>query len=216
MKVNIGKYPNTWWRCSIHYDYMNKKYNYEWDQSNTLFERVLEKVEDWLQSLYNRVINPLIKHRERKIYVRIDPHDTWGMSSTLAFIILPMLVQLQASKQGSPWVDDEDVPVELRSTSAPPKENEWDTDDNFFKRWDWVLNEMIHAFECEVDEYWEDQFHKGNTDIQWKKEEGTKFSQMYFGPDHTHVFDREGYQKAWDRRKNGLRLFAKYYSNLWD
>jgi hypothetical protein len=44
-------------------------------------------------------------------------------------------------------VDDEDVPEELKSTSAPPKECVWDVDANHFKRWDYILDEMIWSFE---------------------------------------------------------------------
>ena len=52
------------------------------------------------------------------------------MDHTLAMIIVPMLKQLKETKHGAPFVDDEDVPEELKSTSAPAKENDWDTDDN--------------------------------------------------------------------------------------
>jgi hypothetical protein len=72
------------------------------------------------------------------------------MDTTLAHIILPMLKQLNKVKHGAPNVDDEDVPEELKSTSAPPKEDVWDTDANHFKRWDWVMNEMIWAFEYKL------------------------------------------------------------------
>jgi hypothetical protein len=34
---------------------------------------------------------------------------------------------IKKDKHGAPFVDDEDVPEELKSTSAPPKENEYDT-----------------------------------------------------------------------------------------
>ena len=80
------------------------------------------------------------------------------MDTTLAHIILPMLKQLNKVKHGAPDIDDEDVPEELKSTSAPPKEDIWDTDANHFKRWDWVMNEMIWSFEyklkdTDLDEY---------------------------------------------------------------
>lgn len=87
----------------------------------------------------------------RRVRVRIDSHDTWGMDSTLAHIVLPMLKQLREDKQGAPYTDDEDVPYELRSTTAPPVKNEWDTDDYFFARWDWIMGEMIYAFESKLD-----------------------------------------------------------------
>ena len=94
---------------------------------------------------------------KRKISVQIDPWDTWNMDHTLALIATPMLKQLRDSKHGAPYVDDEDVPEELRKSTAPPTKNEWDTDDNHFKRWDWILDEMIFSFESKVTDDWENR-----------------------------------------------------------
>jgi len=147
MKVRIGKYPNRL-RCTIHDRYMNKKYGYvDWPMEQTRFENFLEWLEDTFQSVYNLINVPFLDKRQQKVKVRIDPWDTWSMDHTLAPIILPMLVQLKATKHGSPDVNDKDVPKHLRSTSAPPKENDWDIDDNWHKRWEWVMDEMIWAFE---------------------------------------------------------------------
>jgi hypothetical protein len=154
---------------------------------------------------------------ERKVYVHIDRYDTWSMDHTLAYIILPMLKQLQKSKHGSPFVDDEDVPEELRSTSAPPKENEWDTDDNFHKRWDYVLNEIIFAFETKVGELkdWDEQFRKGDPDIDLVKQEDGNFL-MVKPEDSDYEYDHEGAKEYQKRISNGFRLFGKYYEGLWD
>jgi len=89
---------------------------------------------------------------KRRVSVRIDKYDTWGMDSTLAPIILPMLKQLRDTKHGAPYTEDEDVPEYIRSTYAPAKENEWDVDVYHFYRWDWILNEMIYAFEHIVED----------------------------------------------------------------
>ena len=86
-------------------------------------------------------------------HIIIHKWDTWNMDHTLSYIIVPMLVQLQETKHGAPNTDDEDVPEKLRSTSAPPKENDWDTDDNHFRRWDWIINEMIWAFTYKRDNF---------------------------------------------------------------
>ena len=154
-------------------------------------------------------------------YVKIDRWDTWSMDSTLADIILPMLKQLQKDKHGSPFVDDEDVPEELKSTSAPPKENEYDIDANHFKRWDYVLNEMIFAFECKVDDTWQEKFSSGEFDkktvaCQWDENGKATMYEWLDGPNHTYELDIEGMKVVQKRITNGFRLFGRYYENLWD
>lgn len=205
MKVYIGSYPHRL-RCRIYSDYMDKKYDYLWPKEQTQFENFLEKLEDTIQVAYNWA-NWLIFDRLRQIVkVKIDYHDTWSMDHTLAHIVVPMLKQLNETKHGAGFVDDEDVPegVGLRSTEAPPKENEWDTDDNHFKRWDYVLGEMIWAFEQKIADDWEQHYYKFEDDpkaplgmkIVWRDDEGRK--------------------KHQERMSNGFRLFGKYYEGLWD
>lgn len=173
----------------------------------------LEREVTWLYKFLTWVHSK----REQTIKVHIDKWDTWSMDHTLGYIILPMLKQLKETKHGAPFVDDEDVPEELKSTSAPPKENDWDTDENHFKRWDWVLDEMIFAFECKSGsmENWEDQFHTGEHDLEWVKEEDGNY-RMVRGENDTSHYDVEGHTEFHKRIKNGFRLFGKYYENLWD
>jgi hypothetical protein len=151
--------------------------------ANTLAD-ILEPISiaiRWISERVNRKID----------YVKIDRWDTWAMDHTLALIILPMLKQLQESKHGAPNVDDADVPEYLRSHMAQPKEYEWDTDSLWHMRWEWVVGEMIFAFEKLNEEDWEDEFFKNK---EW---------------------DREGWSKVNDRIQNGLMLFGKYYRGLW-
>ena len=160
--------------------------------------------------------------RKRKIQIRIDRYDTWGMDSTLSMIILPMLRQLHATKHGAPCVDDEDVPEHLRSTAAPPRENEWDTDDNHFVRWDWVMDELIWTFEqLQPDCDWEQQYYSGEHDTytepcEWDEAGKPTLYEMKHGPRDTFKVDREGMAAHQARINNGLRLFGKYYGGLWD
>jgi hypothetical protein len=158
-------------------------------------------------------------------YVKIDRWDTWSMDHTLAHIVLHMLRQLKRDKHGAPLVDDDDVHEHLRSTAAPTRENEWDTDGNHFLRWDWVMDEMIFAFECKLDDSWEDQFRSGDIDMQWipVDAEGNevpkgehRYFQMKRGPEDTYQCDYEGMKKVQTRISNGFRLFGKYYECLWD
>jgi hypothetical protein len=183
-----------------------------------------EEKDSWLMKLCSWIDSK----RKRTIKVRIDHYDTWNMDGTLAYIILPMLKQLQATKHGSPLVEDEDVPegLGLRSTEAPPKENEWDTDENTHKRWEWVLAEIIWAFEqLHNDNDWESQYHTGVHDLVWKPvdkegnevpKEEAKLYQMEKGPKDTHEFDVKGYTAHSKRIDKGLILFGKYYRGLWD
>lgn len=89
-----------------------------------------------------------LSNRKRIEYIRIDPQDVWNLDYTLALIIVPALKELKKRKHGSPSVDDSDVSEALRSTSSKiSKKNEWDSDEFFFQRWDYVVDEMIWAFE---------------------------------------------------------------------
>lgn len=218
MKVDIRKYPDTWWRSTVHYNYMNKKYSYDWDENNTTFEVFLDKLEEALQSVYNATINKLINKRKRVIKVKIEDFDVWNADNTLAYIIHPVLVKIRNEKQGTPNVDDEDVPEHIRSTaSKQPKENEWDSDEFFRDRWDYVLGEMIYAFECELDDEWEEQFYSGEIDYIHVPDthNGMKVYRMEHGPNHTFKVDTVAEKRAWARRDEGRRLFAKYYHSLW-
>ena len=128
------------------------------------------------------------------------------MDHTLAMIIVPMIKQLHATKHGAPQVDDEDVPEHLKSTTAPPKENDYDVDENHFKRWDWVMDELIWTFEQIAMEDSTKQFFTHPTE---------KFDNF---KDHMEAIkvDREGLDAHEKRIENGLRLFGKYYRGLWD
>jgi hypothetical protein len=120
---------------------------------DTRFPIAEKFVESKLGKLVDKIGNARSAFFEkRRFSVRIDKYDTWGMDSTLSPIILPMLRQLKETKHGAPCTDDADVPEYIRSTYAPPKENEWDVDVYHFYRWDWIMDEMIFAFENN-DEY---------------------------------------------------------------
>ena len=150
---------------------------------------------DWLADTWvTKFCNWFESKRERKVKIRIDQYDTWSMDHTLALIVHPMLLQLKASKHGSPYVDDEDVPENLRSTVAPDLTEEQksfgETDALFHERWSWVLDEMIFAFELELDEEWETEYYKNS--------------------------NYDAMNKIYERQKNGFRLFGRYYGGLWD
>ena len=225
MKVNIGPYPNRA-ICNLYTNYMNKKYGYvDWPEykqkglrvkSQPFAEAWREKTEDIIQSIYNCTINLFLDRRVQKVKVRIDRWDTWSMDHTLAYIVLPMLKQLKETKHGAPYVDPKDVPKELQPKKQTKKQKDnYETDSTHFERWDWVLDEMIFAFDSKVNDDWEEQFETGESDLQWKKLEDGNY-EMVRGPNDTKVYDWEGRKKYQERISNGFRLFGKYYENLWD
>jgi len=158
--------------------------------------------------------------KKRNIKVRIDRWDTWSMDDTLSHIILPMLKKLRDNKHGATYVDDADVPEHLRSTNATElsqeEKNVCAPDNNHFLRWDYVLDEMIFAFETKagVLQGWEDQFTTGEYDLQTVlKEDG--LYEVVNGPNMTAKTDWDGHKMYANRIQNGCRLFGKYYQNLW-
>lgn len=155
MKVYIGPYVDRW-VSYVHDRYMNKKYGYtDWPETQTRFENFLEKTEDVLQWIYNHTINLYLDRKERNIKIRIDRYDTWSMDDTLAHIVVPMLKQLKETKHGAPPVEFKDVPEELMPPEGQTSKlyTHGETDDNYFKRWDWVLDEMIWAFTYKRDNF---------------------------------------------------------------
>ena len=202
MKIYMNKYKDNWIS-----PYTVKEKFFFWKKDYDAFKN---KPPVWLTKVcdgWYKIANAI----NRKIdYVKIDYWDTWNMDSSLSQIILPMLKQLKATKHGAPYVDDEDVPPKLRSTTKAAqkvKENPWDTDGNHFKRWDYVLDEMIWAFEQLNDDDHDSKFF----DHSKVDESGDLNSQM-----SQIKFDKKGYKAHHERINNGTRLFGKYYRALWD
>ena len=86
---------------------------------------------------------------KQKISVKIDPWDTWNMDCTLAYIVLPMLKQLQETKHGSHQVDLKDVPESLHQSDNELEVNSTD------EQWDYIIDEMIWVFEQKCRDDWE-------------------------------------------------------------
>ena len=205
MKAHIGKYPhhhNTmkieqWW-LSFHHGF---DYEFVTDEMHTPLDRAVLKLLDGVLWVLNHTINPFNRWRGQKVKVHVDPWDTWNADRTLALVILPVLEQLRDTAYGYPLVDPADVPTHLK----PSKEEldhfhqTMETDGKAQDRWEWVLGEMIFAFEKVIDDSWELEFY-------------------HFGENMMDVqcIDREGLEQMSNRIDNGLALFGKYYMSLWD
>jgi hypothetical protein len=197
-----------WSKCSRHKGLIEDE---KWVDHPAWVEKVVPVLEPFCNALkwVRERINPTIR------YVKIDRYDTWSMDHTLAYIIHPMLVQLKETKHGAPFTEDEDVPEELRSTNAEPKENEWDTDSLHFKRWDWILDEIIWAFEQKLKDDDESEFFDHSAYEGGKVGTNEWLDDLTGGRSKVEV-DWEGLKAHQARKSNGFRLLGKYYENLWD
>lgn len=220
MKVNIGPYLKWWGPYQLadlllYWNYipgiLENRVAEHYLNRVRFSEDQVHEIGRWLADTWvNDVCVWVHSKRKRRERVRIDYYDTWSMKNTLALIILPMLKQLDATKHGIPYTDDEDVPegLNLRSTEAPPKKNEWDTDDNMQARWQWILNEMIWAFEqYTIDGEGDDQFFDHSA-VDKSASIPAQISQI--------KCDNDGYTAHWERIARGTQLFGKYYGTLWD
>ena len=216
MKVWISNYRNHWISPYTIIDYAF--FWTDWSKCGRNKGVIADKdyvdhpkwVDKWADRIVpiSNVIRVVLDYIQPPIkYVKIDRWDTWSMDHTLALIILPMLKQLDITKHGAPFTEDDDVPEYLRSYMAQPKEHEWDTDSLHFMRWDWILAEMIWAFEQELKDDDEHQFfdHSASEGIKDLNERISKLK-----------VDEKGLKAHQERKKNGFRLFGKYYQNLWD
>jgi len=251
MKVKIGPYSNfigpyqiaeiilsplTWFKPK-----RPSKLEQALTEKQNPHEELCYKFGDWLAADKNGNDSWLTKacqwihdKQKRTIKIKIDRWDTWNMNDTLAMIILPMLKQLKANKHGSPFVAKEDVPEHLWAGEKPSDENGW-LDNTHHERWEWVMGEMIWAFEQLCDDHNDSQFFSGNFEMLWQaldkdgnpigipepmesrtKHEGVVTYQTVRGPNDTSVFDTKAYESHHKRISNGLMLFGKYYQGLWD
>lgn len=204
MKVYIGPYKRWWGPYQIA------------DLIPFISEDTAYKIGGWLaKTPLNDLCNWIDSKKERKVKIRIDKYDTWNMDDTLAHIILPMLKQLKETKQGSPMVDDEDVPPHMRH-SDPDPEN-FGADNWVHYKWEWVLNEMIWTFENILDNEWESKYtiEEGELDFDdYPEDEGKECTPVRWKK--PYVIDWDGREAHQNRVTNGLKLFGKYYQGLWD
>lgn len=161
---------------------------------------------EWLSNTWvNDFCQWLFDKRSRTVKVKLHSYDTWNADLTLAYVILPVLVEFRKDLHGSALVEDVDVPIWLHST-LKPGETEWDTDGHVHDRWKYVLDEMIWSFNEKVNGD-DSQFYDHS---ECDKTLGLMESARKIKIDHV------GLEKYHKRMQNGFRLFGKYFQNLWD
>lgn len=148
-------------------------------------------------------IGPYPDEGERDVQVELHDYDTYNADETLSLIILPVLKALRDEKCGTPITAEADAP-------QFPDDRETDEFNRGFNedRWKFILNEMIWAFEQNVDPDNDDRFW---TDTGVPAETGLA---KRLGLNE-QTFDKEGWKAHDARIQNGLRLFGTYFRSLW-
>lgn len=214
MKINIGPYNSDiipvrqWVR---NYEYMRRPDTcYFPEKDYTKIDKFVFGFFDTLAD-FIRPLNRWSNNRKRKVEVHVDNYDVWSADHTLSLIIAPVLKKLKECQHGHPSVDNKDLPKELRS-----KKDE--------ERWNYVLDEMIWAFEQHSHDDSTSQFHHNADQLDMvfeplSEDTGKGAVKIINQKDPTkpaYWVDREGIAKHEARMDNGRRLFAKYYRSLWD
>jgi hypothetical protein len=197
-------------------------YRDHWLSPYTILEKVIFWKEIDYDSTYTKkIVNVLspISEAVKKVldivhprinYVQVDKYDTWNMDSTLANIILPMLIQLKATKHGVPsaFAETGGEVWKLQQSFEFYETNE-ELQDKAMAEWDAVLDKMIFSFEHIVDKSdWEKEFCSGEFDSNVELGEP--------GWTGTYICDYAAMEKVHEQIQEGLELFGKYYRNLWD
>ncbi len=228
MKVYIGPYRSDLIpinRLERKYERMRSGKMYLDEEDYTWYDKIVLGLLERLDNFF-LPINRWSNNRKRNAKIHIDNYDVWSADHTLGLVIAPVLKKLKEVQHGYPHVDNEDVPEELRFTLTDEEAQQWDetVDAKHEARWVWVLDEMIWTFEQYADGNDFDQFYHNVDQLEMEftpLEDNPKLSTMTFNHQKdpskpAYWVDDEGKKKHNERKQNGLRLFAKYYENLWD
>lgn len=229
MKIYIGPYtsdliPVRRWEKNYEFWSAGEGKYYLDEDDYTWYDKIVFGFFDWIDKLF-LPINRWSNRRKRKIEVHVDNYDVWGADHTLGLIIAPTLKKLREVQHGYSHVEDEDVPEEIRDKREDAERFDGSVDKDWEARWNYVLDEMIWTFEQYSDPYDGENQFMHNVDqldmVFTPLEDNPKLSSLSFNyqkdPSKPAYWrDTEGLKKHHERKKNGLRLFAKYYDALWD
>jgi hypothetical protein len=146
------------------------------------------------------------KDGTQKVKVEVKDHDVWNVDYTIALVVVPLLERLKTDKHGTGYVEDVDVPENMRSTSAPAIEYGC-IDDNWHMRWEYVLNEMLFAMREIATEKSSESLFFDHSEVDEKTCINTQIYAI-----KCDTIGLEAYQQ---RIQKGCELFGKYFCSLW-
>lgn len=173
---------------------------------------------------YNNSVIP----EKRDINVIIEAYDTHEFDYTLALIILPALMQLKQNTKG--------MPISLQDIGGTNYENQLcfsfyqeDIDSASYNKktqeWDTIMDKMIWSFIQIIEDRYKDLYSHGEPDLRFQMSD-KKYHNPVTGleeptydivnKNEDYWYDTVGYEEHKKRIQEGLDLFAKYYTMLWD
>lgn len=173
-------------------------------------------------------IGKFLKNTDRKIDIKIDNYDTWGLDNTLALIIFPALLQLKEQKHGVPAEFVNDVAEDYNDQMVFDFMRE-DKDAVFqqgIDKWNEILDKMLWSFQQLIDDDHDSKYHHGKRDYDWVVSDH-KFTNPTTGLDEDcyemldknpdgHWYDAVGHRLHNERIQEGLELFGRFFRDLWD
>jgi hypothetical protein len=219
MKLYIGNYVNFLgpYQIAEKLLFWIPKYDENYNKSDTVhnFGKWLSVDKHGNDSALTKLCSWYHSKEKRKVKIRIDPYDSWSAHNTASLILLPLFKQLKETNHSFGFIEDEDVPEALRSTMAPPKENEYVWDALASDRYSWVMDEILFALEADNSD-WEDQFVHEHAELDFDdRPEDAGKTTVPLRWKNEGKYDwagRAAYQKRID---NGFRLMGKYWQTLW-
>lgn len=170
-----------------------------------------------------------IKHKKygTNTEVIISSNDVWNLDSTLANIILPMLLQLRSESTGIPseFVNRYGGDMDDNYCFDFIHEDQDRTFDLGVDKWHEALDKMIWAFHQIASDEYSDQYHHGVSSFSWEPSEITFYNPLTKQVEKTsklvdkdpdgHWTDYDGMKIHEERIQEGIELFGKYYRSLW-
>lgn len=144
-----------------------------------------------LYRFYDNWISPITYYyRSKRLFVFItkgfDPKDTWNLDYSIAKYTLPRLRYLKDNHHGYP---ESDLKEDEKLKAIFNNEFKCVHEDVYYEElWKYILNKIIKSFEMIIEE----------------------------NEDYVDYSNKEIIENRYKEIEFGLKLFSKYFRNLWD
>jgi len=168
------------------------------------------------------------KNGRKKVDIHIDKYDSWNAAHTMAYVILPILLQLRNTSSSIPaeFADIKNEDYSGQYTFDFYKADHSAAFDKCIENWNKTLDKMIWSFQQLVVDEYEQLYHHGQPKFSWKDTNQTTYNPITKKHEETyemvddnpgeHWYDVAGHKLHEQKMKEGFELFGKYFTHLWD